>query len=195
VEFCTDGEGVVGIDSAVALLDVLDDAILVNDDIGALGPLIGLALNVAGFQNPVGGQHFFVHVAEQWEFDADLFGKGGVGRGRIDADAINCRVVEINLARVDSRLDRLELFRSTLGESKDINSEKDILFATQFAEFHGLPLIAQKREVRGNVAHLERDLGDLCRLLRGSRRRNGSERAGKNEAKTKRSLHEAPCAR
>jgi len=37
-----DSEGRVGIDGAVAFVDQLDDALLVDDDVGAKGPLVGL---------------------------------------------------------------------------------------------------------------------------------------------------------
>jgi hypothetical protein len=39
-----------------------------------------------------------VHVAEQRELDADLFGEGGIGGGTVDADAEDFRIRGINLS-------------------------------------------------------------------------------------------------
>lgn len=76
-----DRQGVVGIDGGVAFFDVLDDAVFVDDDVGALGPLEGLILHIVAFEDAVGDEHFFVHVAEQRELDVDLLGEGGIGCG------------------------------------------------------------------------------------------------------------------
>jgi len=121
---------------------VLDDAVFVDDDIGALGPLVGVALNVVGFHDAVGGEHLFVHVAEKRKLDVDLFGEGGIGRGGVHADAENFRIRRINFAAVDSRLDRLELFGSTAGEGEDVNGEQDVFLSFEIAKLDGLPLVA-----------------------------------------------------
>ena len=156
-----DREGVVGIDCGVAFFDVLDDAVFVDDDVGALGPLKGLILHVVTFEDAVRAEHFFVHVAEEREFDVDLFGEGGVGGGRIHADAKDFRIGTVDFSCVDSRLDRLELFGSTTCEGEHIDGEKDIFLATKIAEFDCFPLIAEQAEVRRGVADFERDFGDL----------------------------------
>ena len=44
VQVGTDRYGSVGIDGAVAFFDVADDAIFVDDDVGALRPLVGFLL-------------------------------------------------------------------------------------------------------------------------------------------------------
>ena len=77
----------VGIDGAVAFFDVADDAILVDDNIGALRPLIGFLLHVISLQDAVGGEHLVVHVAEKREIDVDLLGEGGIGSRTIHANA------------------------------------------------------------------------------------------------------------
>ena len=77
------GESRVGIDGAVAGVDQLNDALLVDDDVGAQSPIVGFFLDVVAFQDAVGLQHLAVHVAEEREGDADLFGEGGVGSGTI----------------------------------------------------------------------------------------------------------------
>ena len=89
MQFGTHGQGVVRIDGAVAFLDVLNQTIFVDDDIGALRPFVGLILLVVSLEDSVGGEHFLIHVAQEGKFDADLFGEGGIGCGRIDANSKN----------------------------------------------------------------------------------------------------------
>jgi hypothetical protein len=121
VEVGADGESVVRIDRGVALFDVLDDAVLVDDDVGALRPLVSFALHVVAFKDAVGRQHLLVHIAEQGKLDADLLGEGGIGCGGIHTYAEDFRIRGINFTAVDSRLDRLELLRSTTCEGEDVD--------------------------------------------------------------------------
>jgi len=107
---------IVGIDGGIAFFDVLDDAVLVYDDVGAHSPFVGLALHVVTFEDAVRRKHLFVHIAQQGKLDIALLGEGGVGCGGIHADAKNFSVGSVDLSCVDSRLDRLELLRSTTGE-------------------------------------------------------------------------------
>ena len=143
VQVGTDGESVVGIHGGVAFFDVLDDAVFVDDDVGALRPFEGLILHVVAFEDTVGRQHLFVHVAEQWKFDVDLLRESGVGCGRIHADAEDFRIRGVDFSCVDSRLDRLELFGSTTGESQHVNGEQNIFLAAKIAELDSFPLIAE----------------------------------------------------
>ena len=171
VQVGADRQGVIWVDGRVAFFDVLDDAVFIYDDVGALGPLISVALNVMAFQNAVSGQHLLVHVAEEWEFDVDLLGEGGVGCGGIHADAKNLRIRGINFPGVDSRLDRLELFGSTTGESENVNGEEDVFLAFIVAELDRLPLIAEKSEIRSGVADFERNFCDFFLLRDGRKKR------------------------
>jgi hypothetical protein len=116
VEVDANGFGCVGVDGAVAAFDVANDAVLVDDDVGAQGPLIAFTLDVIALQDAVSREHFVVHVAEERKLDIDLLGEGLVCRGTVHAYAENCRVVQIHLTGIDSRLDRLELLGSTTGE-------------------------------------------------------------------------------
>ena len=162
-------QSVVRIDRGIAFFDVLDNTVLVYDDIGALSPLVGITLNVVAFKDAVSGQHLLVHIAQEREFDVDLLGESGVGRGRIHTDAEDFRIGGINFAAVDSRLDRLELLRSTTSEGENVNGQKDVLFALKVAELDWLPLIAQKGEIGSWVADFERNSCDLF-LLRDGRK-------------------------
>ncbi len=81
--------GSVGIYGAVAFLDVADDAFFIDDNIGALRPLVGVFLHGVGLQDAVGSEHLFVHVAEQREINVDLLGESGIRGRRIHANAEN----------------------------------------------------------------------------------------------------------
>ena len=137
------GESGVGVDGGVAFFDVLDDAVFVDDDVGALCPFEGLILHVVAFEDAVDRQHLFVHVAEQGKFDVDLLRESGVGCGRIHADAEDFRIRGVDFSCVDSRLDRLELFGSTTGESEHVNGEQNIFLAAKIAQLDSFPLIAE----------------------------------------------------
>jgi len=175
------GHGVVGVDGAVAGFDGADDAVFVDDDVGAQGPLKSVAVDVIGLEDAVGSEHLMVHVAKQGKLDVDLLGEGGVGRGTVHADAENCCIVRINFAAIDSRLDRLELLGSTTGEGEDVDGEENIFLAVEIAELDGFPLIAEESEIRGGIADLEGELGDFILVLgpRGDRGDCGQQREDK----------------
>src|SRR5882762_5609589 len=155
------GQGGVGIDGAVALFDELDDALLVDDDVGAQSPLEGIVVDVITLQNAVGFEHLLVHVAEEREGDAVLLGESGVGGRTIQTTSEDFRIRGVNLTGGDSSLDRLKLLRSTAGEGQDVYGKKDIFPATVVAELHGFPLVTEKREIGSGVSDFECHLGDL----------------------------------
>ena len=131
VEIRANVQRVVGIDCALVKFDVLDDSLFVYDDVRALRPLVGVALDVVPLQDAVGGEHFLVHVAEERKLDVDLLGESGVRRGGIHAHAENRRIVEIDLTGSESSLDRLKLLRSTTGEGENVHGEKNIFLAVE----------------------------------------------------------------
>jgi hypothetical protein len=157
------GQRGIGIDGAIALFNELDDALLIDDDVGAQSPFVAFVVfrRVVGFEDAVGLEHLAVHVAEEGEGDADLLGKGGVGGRTIYANAEDFRIRGVDLTGGDSSLDRLKLLRSTAGESQDVDGKVDVLLAAVVAELHGFPAVAEKREIRSGVTDLERHLGDL----------------------------------
>ena len=177
------GQGRVGIDGAVAFLDELDDALLVDDDVGAQSPFIGFIVLVVTLEDAVGLEHLAVHVAEERKFNADLLGEGGVGSGTIHTDTEDFRIRGVNLTGGDSSLDRLKLLRSTASEGQDVDGEKDVFLAAIVAELHGFPLIAEQGEIRGGVADLECHFGDLGLFgLRSGRNRREGGRHQKPES-------------
>ncbi len=167
-------QGGVGIDSAVAFFDELDDTLLVDDDVGAQSPLVAFVIfrRVVGFEDAVGLEHLAVHVAEEGKSDADLLGEGRVGSGTIHADAEDFRIRGVDLTGGDSSLDRLKLLRSTTREGQDVNGKEDVLLAAEVAELHGFPAVAEKGEIRGGVTDLECHLSDLGLFALGGSRSN-----------------------
>jgi hypothetical protein len=86
------GQSGVGIDGAVTFVNQLDDALLVDDNIGAQSPLESLVVLVIAFENAVGLEHLVIHIAEEREGNADLLGEGGVGSGAIHTDTEDFRI-------------------------------------------------------------------------------------------------------
>jgi hypothetical protein len=160
VQSSAHGQSGVGIDRAVAFVDQLDDALLVDDNVGAQGPLVRFVVFVVAFEDAVGLEHLAVHVAEEREGDADLLGECGVGSGAIHTDTEDFRIRGVDFSGGDSSLDRLKLLRSTAGEGQDVNGEVDVLLAAVVAELHGFPPVTEKSEVWGGVADLEGHLGN-----------------------------------
>jgi len=161
VQSSAHGQSGVGIDRAVAFVDQLDDALLVDDNVGAQGPLVRFVVFVVAFEDAVGLEHLAVHVAEEREGDADLLGECGVGSGAIHTDTEDFRIRGVDFSGGDSSLDRLKLLRSTAGEGQDVDGEVNILLAAVVAELHGFPPVAKKGEIRSSVSDLEGHLGDL----------------------------------
>jgi len=137
------GQGSVGIDRAVAFFHEFNNALLVDDDVGAQSPFIGFIVLVVLLEDAVGLEHLAIHVAEERKFNADLFGERGVGSGTIYTDTEDFCIRGVNLTGGDSSLDRLKLLRSTTGEGQDVDGEKDVLLAAIVAELHGFPLVAK----------------------------------------------------
>jgi hypothetical protein len=92
-----------------------------------------------------------------------LFGEGGVGGGTVNADTEDDGVAGFELGLIS--LIGLKFFRSTTGEGQDVEGEDDVFLAAEIAQLDGFPLVAEKREIRGNVAHLQGCLGNGVLLM------------------------------
>jgi hypothetical protein len=71
---------------------VLNLSLLVHDESGTVREL--------GFivEDAVGLGHFSLHVTEKGKLDTNFLGEGAVGGRSVNADAQNCRVIEVDLA-------------------------------------------------------------------------------------------------
>lgn len=182
-----EGEGGVRVDGVVTLIDQADDALLINDDVGAQRPLVVFVFDIVGFQNAVRGEHLAVHVAEQRKVEAVLLGEGGVGGGTIHADAEDGSVFRGNAAGVNAGLDGAHLLGAALGKGKDVDGQENVLFAAVVAELDGFPLVSEQSEIRRGIADFERHVGHTAGPVnlmseRKSRRGGNQEQTGNNSA-------------
>ena len=135
------------VDGGAAYLDVLDLAVFVDDERGTCA--------VSGFgviEAVIRGRLAFP-IAQQREFDADLFGEGLVGCKAVHADAEDLGVGGFEFG--DISLIRLEFLRSAAGKGEHVKRQDDVLFAAKFAEFYLVAVGVGQREIGCRVADLE----------------------------------------
>jgi hypothetical protein len=174
VKVGADVDRVCRVDGAVAFLYVLDLALLVDDEGGAIGKLKLV------IQDAVLLRDLARHVAEERKFDANFFGEGGVGGRSVNADAKDGGVFRVDLAGIYTRLVSLKFLRSTLGEGKNVERQDDVLLAAIIAERNHLSLAAAQGEIGSDVSDLEGRAGNLrkrllLRLSSGQSEKSGEE--------------------
>jgi hypothetical protein len=175
VQAGADVDRVGWVNRAVAFLYMLDLALFVDDKRGAIRKLKLVVQDAILFRD------LPRHIAQKRKFHPDFFGESFVRGRRINADSQDLRVFQIDLARVDTSLVSLKLFRSTTGEGKNIERQYDVLLAAEIAQLHRLSLVAAQGEIRRRVSDLQERVSDLGHgwLLRlGSRQ---SEKSGKEQ--------------
>src|SRR6266446_3134632 len=166
-KFRAKSDGIVWIDGAGLFFHRLDHTFFVDDESGALRPIIFFFLDVVHFQDAVLFQHLAVHVAEQREGDADFLRESVVGGGTVNADAENDCIGSFELGHIS--LIGLKFFRSTFGEGQDVKGQDDIFLTAILTQVDLLPLVVEKRKVRSHVAGLQRGVREFDVLLRASR--------------------------
>jgi hypothetical protein len=82
-------DGACGVNRGAVEFDVLDHALLVDDERGAPREFILVGCHGILLQNAVIGEHFAIHVAQQRKGDVNLLGECGVGGWAVCADAEN----------------------------------------------------------------------------------------------------------
>src|SRR5207245_6878191 len=105
-------------------------ALLIQDEGGAIGKL-GFVI-----EDAVLLEDLALHVTQQRELHADLVGEFGVGGNGVDADADHRRVVEVDLAGVDTSLVSLEFLRSTTCKGENVERQDDVFLAAIIAQIH-----------------------------------------------------------
>jgi hypothetical protein len=126
-----DVAGILGagrIDGFVAFLDVLDLAVLIDDERSAIRISAVLVKN-----SVVLDDRAFCKVAQNWKSNSVLFGELAIGIDAVGADAENLCVVGFEFG--DISLIRLHLLRSTAGEGKNIKGEHYVFLAPEITEF------------------------------------------------------------
>jgi hypothetical protein len=106
-------------------VNVLNDAVFIDDEGGPVGETVFL------IQDSVLLRDGPLEITQQREGEAILLGKNLVGRRTINADAENLRAGLLEFG--DISLIRLQLCRSTPGESEDVKGQHYILLAEKIA--------------------------------------------------------------
>jgi hypothetical protein len=144
------------VNSRRALLDVADDAFLVDDE------SCPAADEVLLVEDAVGMDRLALDVAQEREGRADVLLESPVGGEAIDADAEDLSVALLEVG--DISLIRLQLLRSTAGEGQHVEGQRDVLLAAEVRELDGLTFRIGEGEVWGSVADLQLRLGSGRRL-------------------------------
>ena len=97
-----------GIDSYVTFVDVLNNAVLIDYEGGAI------AIAALFIENSVIPYNCAFEVAQQWKGDPILFGKFAVGRNAVYAETENLSIRRFEFG--DISLIRLHFLRSTTGK-------------------------------------------------------------------------------
>jgi hypothetical protein len=146
------------IDGALAFLNVLDNALLVDHKGGAARKLLLIIQDAIFFGD------FARHVAQQGELHAQLLGEFSISEGTVNADAQNRSVIQIDFAIGDISLIRLQLVCSIRTEGHYVEREDDALLSAEVAKFNGVPVLVRQGEVRCQIAHLQVRLCDYWLL-------------------------------
>ena len=125
---------------------MLNDALFVNYE--------GRAVGRTPFrvQYSIERRNLAFEIAQQGIGDFQVFRITLVCISAVDADSQH-RSSDI-LEFGDISLIRLQFLRSTARESKNVESQHDVVFLAKIGELRLVALVVRKREVRGLVAHL-----------------------------------------
>jgi hypothetical protein len=135
------------IDGRPALLDMLDDAVFIDDESSASGKASLFVKYAVVFRG------FAFEIAEQREGDAYLRGKGFVGGEAVNADSQYLSVGCFKLGNIS--LICLQLLGSATCEGQHVEGQHHVLFAFEIAELHGLAVRIGEREIGSRVAYLQ----------------------------------------
>jgi len=135
------------IDRDVSFVDVLDDAVFVDHEGGAIAEALFFVEDAIIFDDRA------FEIAEYRECDSELFGEFAVGGNAVDTHAEDLRVVGFELG--DISLIRLQFLRSTTGKRQYIDREYDVLLPFEIAQLVSLSVGGAQRELRSLVTDLQ----------------------------------------
>jgi len=163
-KFRANGDGIVGL-IALALLPRLDHAFFVDDESGALRPIIFFFLDVVHFRMPYCFSTLRL-ISLSTERSRRFFARKRCWLRTVDADAENDCIGSFELGHIS--LIGLKFFRSTFGEGQNVKGQDDIFLTAILTQVDLLPLVVEKRKVRSHVAAFS-ECADFDVLLRASR--------------------------
>ena|SRR5882724_219983 len=148
----------------ISLVDVLNDAILVNNECGSIAEALFFIKNSVVFHDGS------LEITEQWKRNTDVLRETPVGRNTVNTDAENLSIGSFEFG--DISLIRLQFFRSTTGKGQHIEGQHYIFLSLEIAQFHLLAGSAWEGEIRRSVTNFQICLrrGRLLRMSNNSHR-------------------------
>ena len=145
------GDGFRGIDRILANVDVLYDALFVDDKSRTLSQFVARSTNLLQpNRNPKLFENLQVRIAQEWKTEAELLRVGSVRCRAVTTDSENHRVACIQLWPIS--LIGFEFTASSFGKCEHVEDENDVLLASKIAELDLFPVIAEEREIRSLVS-------------------------------------------
>lgn len=146
-EEATGGDGFRRVNRILSDVDVLDDALFINDECRTLSQFeAGAAHHFLANRDSVLSEHFEIGISQQWEMNIQLLREGSVRRRAVTTDAKDNRVARVQLWPIN--LIGFEFAASSLCKGEYVKDEDDILLSSKVAELDLLPGVAEQREVR-----------------------------------------------
>jgi hypothetical protein len=138
----TDRDCGVRIYRVTTLLDVLNDALLVDHERGALNEIVLDALTgklIEGLHDPVPGRDLAIHIAQQGKGDSDLLRESRIRSRAIKTDAENHRIIFREPGQIS--LIGLKFLSSTGSKGENIKGQHHVLFASIIAQLDRFPRV------------------------------------------------------
>lgn len=125
------------------LLDVLNDALLVDHERRALNEIVLDALAgklIEGLHDPVPRRDLAIHIAQQGKGDSDLLRESRIRSRAVETDAENHRIIFRELGQIS--LIGLKFLRSTGSKGENVEGQHYVLLAPIVAQLDRFPRVA-----------------------------------------------------
>jgi hypothetical protein len=141
LEEATGGNGFRRVNGILADVDMLDDALLINDECRTLSQFVaGATHHFLANGHPVLSENLEICIGQQGEMNINLLREGSVRRRAVTADAKDNRVARVQLWPIN--LIGFEFTASSLCKCEYVEDQDDVLFRSKIAEFDLFPIVA-----------------------------------------------------
>ena len=179
------GDGFRRINRVLAEVDVLNHALLVDNEGRALSQLVARSPDLfKANRHPKLFEDLQICIAQERKVNVELLREGSVRRRAVTTYAENYRVGRIQLWPIS--LIGFEFGASSLCKGEHVEDEDNVLLASKVAEFDLLPIITEQREVRRLVSGAQ---DPRSRGLSKSRRSEGESHQGNPPSEHAKSFH------
>jgi hypothetical protein len=179
------GDGLRWIHRVLADVDVLNDALFVDDKSRPLGQFVARSAHLfQAHRNAILLKHLEIWVTQERKSNVKLLREGSVRRRTVTTDTEHDGVARIQLWPIS--LIGFEFTASSFGKRKHVEDENDVLLPSEIAELDLFPVIAEKREIGSLVSRPQDPCG---RGLSESRRRKGSGEQDHHPGEHSKNLH------